>query len=56
MLISHWSSFSDIFFLLANQSTDPHVKKLAGTFIVHYEFEKSMQNCSENKADMSDDC
>ena len=54
MLISDWSSYSDIFFLLANQSTDPHVKKLAGTFIVHYEFEMSIQNCSENKADISD--
>ena len=52
MLISDWSSYSDIFFLLANQSTDPHVKKLASTFIVHYEFEKSIQNCSENKVIM----
>ena len=42
------ASFSDLFFLIANQSTDPAVKKISETYIVHYDMEESIKNASEN--------
>ena len=46
------SSFSDTLFLLANQSIDPNVQKLAKTYIVHYEMGEAIKNVSENKVIM----
>ena len=42
------SSFSDIFFLIANQSTDPAVKKISETYIVHYDMAEAIKNASES--------
>ena len=42
------SSFSDTFYLLARDSTDPAINQLADTYIVHYEFEEAIKNCSQN--------
>ena len=46
------SAFSDTFFILANQSTDPATKHLATSWIVHYEFEEAIKNSSESKVVM----
>ena len=43
------SSFSNTFYKLAAASSDPHIKKLSETYIVHYNFGEAIQNCSENK-------
>ena len=43
------SSFLDTFYNLAIQSSDPNIQKLTKTFIVHYDLEEAMKNCSENK-------
>ena len=42
------SSFSDTFYLLAKDSTDPAINTLATTYIVHYEFEEAIRNCSQD--------
>ena len=42
------ASFSDIFFLIANQSTDPAVKKISETYIVHYDMAEAIKNASES--------
>ena len=46
------SAFSDTFFILANQSSDPAIKQLAASWIVHYEFEEAIKNSSESKVVM----
>ena len=46
------SAFSDTFFVLANQSSDPAIQKLAASWIVHYEFEEAIKNSSESKVVM----
>ena len=46
------SAFSDTFFILANQSTDPAIQQLAASWIVHYEFEEAIRNSSEGKVVM----
>ena len=42
------ASFSDTFFLIANQSTDPAVKKISETYIVHYDMAEAIRNASES--------
>ena len=42
------ASFSDTFFLIANQSTDPAVKKISETYIVHYDMAEAIKNASES--------
>ena len=42
------ASFSDTFFLIANQSTDPAVKKISETYIVHYDMAESIKNASDS--------
>ena len=42
------ASFSDTFFLIANQSTDPAVKKISETYIVHYNMTEAIKNASES--------
>ena len=42
------ASFSDTFFLIANQSTDPAVKKISETYIVHYDMKEAIRNASES--------
>ena len=42
------ASFSDTFFLIANQSTDPAVKKISETYIVHYDMTEAIRNASES--------
>ena len=42
------ASFSDTFFLIANQSTDPAVKKISETYIVHYDMTEAIKNASES--------
>ena len=34
------------------QSLDPDIQRLAASFIVHYEFDTAIKNCSENKVIM----
>ena len=46
------SAFSDTFFILANQSSDPAIQQLAASWIVHYEFEEAIKNSSESKVVM----
>ena len=46
------SAFSDTFFVLANQSSDPDIQKLAASWIVHYKFEEAIRNSSESKVVM----
>ena len=46
------SSFSDTLFLLANQSQDPNVQSIAQTYIVHYNLDEAIKNCSESKVIM----
>ena len=46
------SAFSDTFFILANQSSDPAIQELAASWIVHYEFEEAIKNSSESKVVM----
>ena len=46
------SAFSDTFFILANQSSDPDIQKLAASWIVHYKFEEAIKNSSESKVVM----
>ena len=49
MLYRPVSSFSNTFYKLAAASSDPHIKKLSETYIVHYNFGEAIQNCTENK-------
>ena len=42
------ASFSDTFFLIANQSTDPAVKKISETYIVHYDMMEAIRNASQS--------
>ena len=42
------ASFSDTFFLIANQSTDPAVKKISETYIVHYDMTEAIRNASQS--------
>ena len=46
------SAFSDTFFILANQSSDSAIQRLAASWIVHYEFEEAIKNSSESKVVM----
>ena len=46
------SAFSDTFFILANQSSDPAIQQLSASWIVHYEFEEAIKNSSESKVVM----
>ena len=46
------SAFSDTFFILANQSSDPAIQQLAASWIVHYEFKEAIKNSSESKVVM----
>ena len=46
------SAFSDTFFILANQSSDSAIQRLAASWIVHYEFEEAIRNSSESKVVM----
>ena len=45
------SSVNNLFYNLAQQSQDPNVQKLTEKYIVHYQFEEAIKNCSENKAE-----
>ena len=49
------ASFSDTFFLIANQSTDPAVKKISETYIVHYDMKEAIRNASERVVVMCED-
>ena len=42
------ASFSDAFFLIANQSTDPAVQKICETYIVHYDMAEAIRNTVEH--------
>ena len=42
------ASFADTFFLIANQSSDPAVKKISETYIVHYDMAEAIKNASES--------
>ena len=42
------ASFADTFFLIANQSSDPAVKKISETYIVHYDMAESIKNASDS--------
>ena len=46
------TSFSDTFFLLANQSTDSNIQQIVETYIVHYDMEEAIKNASESKTVM----
>ena len=46
------ASFSDTFFLIANQSTDPALKKISETYIVHYDMAEAIMNASQSKVVM----
>ena len=46
------SAFSDTFYILASQSSDPAIQSLASSWIVHYEFEEAIKNSSESKVVM----
>ena len=48
------SSFSNTFYKLATQSSDPHIQKLAETYIVHYNYGEAIKNCSEDKVVMGE--
>ena len=45
------SSVNNLFYNLAQQSQDPNVQKLTEKYIVHYQFEEAIKNCSENKVE-----
>ena len=46
------TSLSDTFFLLANQSTDSNIQKIAETYIVHYDMEEAIKNASQSQVVM----
>ena len=56
MLYRPVSSFSNTFYKLAAASSDPHIKKLSETYIVHYNFGEAIQNCTENKVNKLSKC
>ena len=42
------ASFADTFFLIANMSNDPALKKISETYIVHYDMAESIKNTSDS--------
>ena len=42
------ASFADTFYLIAKQSSDPAVKKISDTYIVHYDKEEVIKNAGDS--------
>ena len=48
------SSFGNTFYKLANQSLDSDLQKIAEDYIVHYDFNKAVENVSNSKVVMAE--